>query len=34
MAIAETGEPGNGVRFAITLPPGSYRLDGGDSPDQ
>jgi len=34
MAVAETGEPGKGIRFAITLPPGSYRLDGGDSPDQ
>jgi signal transduction histidine kinase len=34
MAITETGEPGKGVRFAITLPPGSFRLDGGDSPDQ
>lgn len=34
MTITETGEPGKGVRFAITLPPGSFRLDGGDSPDQ
>jgi signal transduction histidine kinase len=31
MAIAETGEPGNGVRFAITLPPGSFRTDGDES---
>jgi signal transduction histidine kinase len=32
MTITETGEPGKGVRFAITLPPGSFRLDGGDPP--
>ena len=31
MIITETGEPGKGVRFAITLPPGSFRLHGGDS---
>ena len=31
MTITETGEPGKGVRFAITLPPGSFRLHGGDS---
>lgn len=32
MTIAETGEPGKGVRFEITLPPGSFRMDGGESP--
>jgi signal transduction histidine kinase len=32
MTITETGEPGKGVRFVITLPPGSFRLDGEDSP--
>ena len=32
MTITETGEPGKGVRFAITLPPGCFRLDGRDSP--
>ena len=32
MTIAETGEEGKGVRFEITLPPGSFRLDGGTSP--
>jgi len=31
MSIAETGEPGKGVRFEITLPPGSFRLDGAES---
>jgi signal transduction histidine kinase len=30
MAIRETGEQGKGVRFEITLPPGSFRMDGGD----
>jgi signal transduction histidine kinase len=34
MTITETGEQGKGVRFEITLPPGSFRLDGGDSPAQ
>ena len=29
MTITETGEPGKGVRFEITLPPGSFRPDGG-----
>jgi signal transduction histidine kinase len=32
MTITETGEPGKGVRFEITLPPGSFRLNGLDSP--
>jgi signal transduction histidine kinase len=32
MTIAETGVPGKGVRFEITLPPGSFRMDGRDSP--
>jgi signal transduction histidine kinase len=32
MTITETGEPGKGVRFEITLPAGSFRMDGGDSP--
>ena len=32
MTIAETGVPGQGVRFEITLPPGSFRLSGSDSP--
>ena len=32
MSITETGEPGKGVRFEITLPPGSFRLDDADSP--
>jgi signal transduction histidine kinase len=31
MTITETGEPGKGVRFEITLPPGSFRMDGVDS---
>jgi signal transduction histidine kinase len=30
MTITETGEPGKGVRFEITLPPGSFRMDGGE----
>jgi signal transduction histidine kinase len=34
MTIAETGEPGKGVRFEITLPPGSFRMDGVESPSQ
>ena len=32
MTITETGEPGKGVRFEITLPPGSFRMDGEESP--
>jgi len=32
MTITETGEPRKGVRFEITLPPGSFRMDGEDSP--
>jgi len=32
MTIAETGVPGKGVRFEVTLPPGSFRMGGGDSP--
>ena len=32
MTITETGEPGKGVRFEITLPPGSFRMNGEDSP--
>jgi len=31
MTITETGEPGKGVLFAITLPPGSFRPDGDES---
>jgi PAS domain S-box-containing protein len=27
-SIAETGEPGKGARFEITVPPGSYRFSG------
>lgn len=32
MTITETGEPGKGVRFEITLPPGSFRMDGEEFP--
>jgi signal transduction histidine kinase len=32
MTIAETGEPGKGVCFEIALPPGSFRLQEGDTP--
>jgi signal transduction histidine kinase len=32
MMITETGEPGKGVRFEITLPPGSFRMNGEESP--
>jgi signal transduction histidine kinase len=32
MNISETGEDGKGVRFEITLPPGSFRPEGGNSP--
>jgi signal transduction histidine kinase len=32
MTITETGEQEKGVRFEIILPPGSFRLDGGESP--
>jgi signal transduction histidine kinase len=32
MTITETGEQGKGVRFEITLPPGSFRLERGDTP--
>ena len=32
MTITETGEQGKGVRFEITLPPGSFRMDGEDTP--
>jgi signal transduction histidine kinase len=34
MTITETGEPGKGVRFEITLPPGSFLMDSGDPPAQ
>jgi len=34
MTITETGEQGKGVRFEITLPPGSFRLDGMETPPQ
>jgi len=34
MTITETGEQGKGVRFEITLPPGSFRLDGVESAAQ
>ncbi len=32
MTLTETGEQGKGVRFEIALPPGSFRLNGEDSP--
>jgi signal transduction histidine kinase len=32
MTITETGGVGTGVRFEITLPPRSFRMDGGDLP--
>jgi signal transduction histidine kinase len=32
MTINETGEQGKGVRFEIFLPPGTFRMDDGDSP--
>jgi signal transduction histidine kinase len=32
MTITETGEPGKGVRFEITLPPGSFRMNGEEPP--
>jgi len=32
MTIIENGEEGKGVRFVITLPPGSIRRNDGDSP--
>jgi len=28
MSIAETGEPGKGARFEITVPKGMYRFGG------
>jgi signal transduction histidine kinase len=31
MDITESGEEGKGVRFEITLPPGSFHMDGVDS---
>jgi signal transduction histidine kinase len=34
MTITETGEPGKGVRFEITLPSGSFRVDDRDSTPQ
>jgi signal transduction histidine kinase len=34
MTITETGEPGKGVRFEITLPPGSFRINGEEPPAQ
>jgi signal transduction histidine kinase len=34
MTITETGEQGKGVRFEITLPPGSFRTEDMDSPAQ
>jgi signal transduction histidine kinase len=30
MTIAETGDPAAGARFEITLPAGSFRLQGGE----
>jgi len=30
MTIRETGEPGNGARFEITIPPGSFRMNGDE----
>lgn len=30
MTITETGDQEQGVRFEITLPPGTFRLDGGE----
>ena len=32
MTISETGDQEKGVRFEITLPPGTFRLDGGEPP--
>ena len=34
--IRETGEPGRGARFEMTVPPGAYRVAGvpGDKPDK
>ena len=32
MTINETGEEGKGVRFEISLPPGTFRMDDVDSP--
>jgi signal transduction histidine kinase len=29
LSITETGEPGDGVRFEILLPPGTYRFPPG-----
>jgi signal transduction histidine kinase len=34
MTIMETGEAGKGVRFEITLPHGSFRMDDVESPAQ
>jgi signal transduction histidine kinase len=31
MTIRETGEPGTGVRFEISIPKGLYRMDGKES---
>jgi signal transduction histidine kinase len=31
MTITENGEQGKGARFDITLPPGSFRMDGSDA---
>lgn len=31
MTIQETGEPGTGVRFEISVPKGLYRMDRGDA---
>jgi CheY-like chemotaxis protein len=33
MAIAETGEPGKGARFEITIPPGKFRQSCTPEPD-
>jgi signal transduction histidine kinase len=30
ISIAENGEPGNGARFVLTLPAGTYRSGGGE----
>jgi len=30
MTLFETGQPGTGARFEIALPPGSFRLEGGE----
>jgi signal transduction histidine kinase len=33
-SIRETGEPGKGARFEITVPKGNYRFDGNEYPEK